>query len=1023
MLLLVCCVALWGVESTKISSAALDGVLAPPATEPTTTTPTPTTTTPPPERNDTNKVDQTATQPPATTTTTTPAAGDKTQTPQVAVTTTTPQPAPQDNVQLQLVGTVPVIMDHVEVASKINSTIKSMYDNRRYRRINLDNGLDVLLISDPKCTRSAAAMDVGMGYWADPDNIPGLAHFLEHMLFMGTAKYPDEDSYSGFLSRHGGGSNAYTSMENTNYFFDVQPRFFSEALDRFAQFFIAPLFSISGTEREVHAVESENAKNLQSDTWRMFQLVQGLANSTHPFHKFGTGNKESLGSQTGQLLQDELKKLFQKYYYASNMRLAVLSRASLPELEMLVKETFAKLPVGDAKVYQHAGCNCERMQVNNTVPLGKRVADESQFIWVNGTTGSTVEFKMVENVKKLLMLWTIPPQIPFYKKKSVDYISSLLGQEGHGSLISYLKTAGLAAGLTAGSDLSTGAFDLYQVDITLTNKGAEKENIVKIVDSVFAYLNLIEKSGVELWRWKEQATISAIRFRLKNIENPESYVSELSSSMGKFLPSELLIGPSLYEEYDSTHIHDLLSLLTPSSMLLLIGTHENKTYASNERWYGTPYTKTAFDQLDLAGWADTRINGPKVDPGFLLPTRNQFIPASLEVKEPEFNYTRNLTTPLIVYDVVDKVSAVNGSVRVWFKQDTSFRRPRAMMACRLWTELVYASPRDVVMSTVFVRLVRDFLQEFAYPASVAGFDFNFASDVDGFDLHFAGYDDGLQYYVSQIAKYLALASPTSNSTKGFVPKRGRFDNIKEELAQNYDNFLRFSQPHQQAAYHLSCLVEEPHWHITEYATALHHITLEDVIEWSHLMWEDMGMECLVTGNMHQKEAINLALTVTGQIDYRSNSMAYRSKNSRVQRIVQVDGAYSFFAHAPNPNELNSAVFTYYQQGQGRIEDDVLSQLVGLIAEKPAFHQLRTVEQLGYIVWSDLDRRGGVNGLKLIVQSATHGAEYLDGRISNFLVTLRDKVSRMSLRRFLTLKRTLLGIKRQRARNLGELSAR
>ena len=72
-----------------------------------------------------------------------------------------------------------------------------------------------------------------MGYLSDPPAIPGLAHFLEHMLFMGTTKYPKEDEYESYLSKHGGSSNAYTSMENTNYFFDVSVDHFEGALDRY----------------------------------------------------------------------------------------------------------------------------------------------------------------------------------------------------------------------------------------------------------------------------------------------------------------------------------------------------------------------------------------------------------------------------------------------------------------------------------------------------------------------------------------------------------------------------------------------------------------------------------------------------------------------------------------------------------------------------------------------------------------------------------------------------------------------
>jgi insulysin len=66
--------------------------------------------------------------------------------------------------------------------------LKSQNDSRSYRCIILENGLQVLLISDKDTDKAAAAMDVHVGHFSDPGDIPGLAHFLEHLLFMGTEK-------------------------------------------------------------------------------------------------------------------------------------------------------------------------------------------------------------------------------------------------------------------------------------------------------------------------------------------------------------------------------------------------------------------------------------------------------------------------------------------------------------------------------------------------------------------------------------------------------------------------------------------------------------------------------------------------------------------------------------------------------------------------------------------------------------------------------------------------------------------
>lgn len=114
-----------------------------------------------------------------------------------------------------------------------------------------------MLIQDDEADKSSAALDVHVGAALDPKPLFGTAHFLEHMLFMGTEKYPSENEYAEFIINNGGCDNAWTNMTDTNYHFDVSNEAFGEALDRFAQFFLSPLLSESATDREMKAVDSE----------------------------------------------------------------------------------------------------------------------------------------------------------------------------------------------------------------------------------------------------------------------------------------------------------------------------------------------------------------------------------------------------------------------------------------------------------------------------------------------------------------------------------------------------------------------------------------------------------------------------------------------------------------------------------------------------------------------------------------------------------------------------------------------
>ncbi|CAI5965890.1 unnamed protein product [Closterium sp. NIES-64] len=202
---------------------------------------------------------------------------------------------------------------------------------------------------------AAAAMCVGVGSFLDPPDALGLAHFLEHMLFMGSVKFPDENEYDSFLRRHGGGSNAFTETEFTCYHFDVAHKYLHPALDRFAQFFVAPLVKADAMEREVQAVDSEFNISLQSDVCRVQQLqCSTCVQPDHPFRKFSWGNRKSLIDDPAKLgvdMRERLLQLYSRFYTAGAMRLVVVGGEPLDTLELWVRQLFSPIPPGGSGIH------------------------------------------------------------------------------------------------------------------------------------------------------------------------------------------------------------------------------------------------------------------------------------------------------------------------------------------------------------------------------------------------------------------------------------------------------------------------------------------------------------------------------------------------------------------------------------------------------------------------------------------------------------------------------------------------
>ena len=196
--------------------------------------------------------------------------------------------------------------------------IKPLIDDRHYGSITLPNGLCALLVSDPNTLVAAVAMTVGCGQMDDPPQVQGLAHFTEHMLFLGSGRpgCAAESAFADFLSAASGDHNAYTSLNTTTYHYSLAHTHLEPSLEIFSGFFACPLLTQDGAMREMRAVDSENSKNIQNDARREYQLMRstGKPGALHaiahamprvlgvgvsrasgsPWQQFGTGNYETL---------------------------------------------------------------------------------------------------------------------------------------------------------------------------------------------------------------------------------------------------------------------------------------------------------------------------------------------------------------------------------------------------------------------------------------------------------------------------------------------------------------------------------------------------------------------------------------------------------------------------------------------------------------------------------------------------------------------------------------------------------
>ena len=214
----------------------------------------------------------------------------------------------------------------------------------------LANGLRVTLRHAPNLKRCAAALRVAAGSHDVPLAWPGLAHFLEHLLFLGTERFPTERALMAYVQGHGGQVNARTSERSTDFFFELPQQAFAGGLVRLSDMLAHPRMNLDDQLREREVLHAEFvAWSQDAEAQRQLALFDGLS-PTHPLRGFHAGNRDSLPVAQAQF-QQALQDFHQQFYQTGQMTLSLAGPQSLDELKAMAEQFAAALPAG-AKICQ-----------------------------------------------------------------------------------------------------------------------------------------------------------------------------------------------------------------------------------------------------------------------------------------------------------------------------------------------------------------------------------------------------------------------------------------------------------------------------------------------------------------------------------------------------------------------------------------------------------------------------------------------------------------------------------------------
>ena len=283
------------------------------------------------------------------------------------------------------------------------------------------------------------------------------------------------------------------------------------------------------------------------------------------------------------------------------------------------------------------------------------------------------------------------------------YVSHLIGHEGAGSILSELKAKGWCNNLMGGYSTSGRGFGSFDVMVDLTQDGFEHiDDIIKII---FQYINLLRKEGPKKWIFEEYCNLSEMQFRFKDKENPLSLVSNVVHSLQSYPLEEVLAAPYLISEWRPDLIENLWNKFRPeNARVIIVGQKCEERAVDAEKWYGTKYVSEKIPMDILKDWATSDVNK-----NLHLPEPNVFIPTDFNLLAIDHDVQ---DYPVIIHDT--------SIIRVWFKQDIEFLKPKTLMNFDFSSPIVYSDPLNCNLTHLFVQLFKDHLNEYLYEADLAG---------------------------------------------------------------------------------------------------------------------------------------------------------------------------------------------------------------------------------------------------------------------------------------------------------------
>jgi len=869
---------------------------------------------------------------------------------------------------------------------------------------------------------SGAAMTVGSGINKEGKDIYGLAHYCEHMLFLGSKKYNNATYFVDFITQHNGKFNGFTDFETTGFFFKINTDQFRHGLEIFSRFFIDPLFSAEYVVKEVNSVNSEYERNIQLDSKRKEMVLRDSADPDALFHRFSTGNTKTLLNYTIDHHIDIRERVLEYYnlqYRPDNMKLIVYGNQPIDSSKKLVDEMFKDMK--------------KREDPYEPQKLGKW----TKMPWEMNNIGKLILFKTINNHQEIDINFMLDDMFDKIPQNPALYFKFLLNYRGKGSLNDILRSKGLVAGIKTHLRRTHKGFSFFKISGYITRYGIK--NLDKVLSVIMRYVKYVREKALDekLYNYAKKVFNLSFFFNNKKLKLT-SFLKSMCNIVWKYDKKHYFTQHKILPEYNEMALKDFGKKLTLKNAVVMVG---NKEF-NNEltKGYSLLLEENIHDKNE-----DEILN--KKDPFYFTQygvynIKKDFI-SNLKKEDKEFNrlglklYEHKKKLPKNIslikncpkksrkgcvakfksdsMDLQPKKIYSNSFYEIWYKQDKSFLVAKTNIFIKFIFNNSVTDSKFAAKIRLLIFAINHNLRNFFHQESLRQTSFHLNANSNGFSVKILGYTETI----------ISAAKSFFNNFMKLKFNEGEFELIKDEMKNQLKSQLNLV-PALRAYVNFFRLILKDYVQYQSIIDELESLSIADFDSFIKSLFNEMFIKVFFHGTIKAEVSIESFKQIFSHLEksikkpitsLNANQINYKNSHA------DLSGYYIFREKLEKTYNINHAIMNFYQIGKENIKNMIYANLVKALCGYIYFTQLRIKEQLGYTARAKIFSEGNIIYYMILVQGSTKTPDYMDLRIENVIELMRKRIESANEVKFEKFKKIIINNFTKEDKNLKDRTFR